>query len=116
MRKLSKENAIDSMQITLHRSRNLALEFRFYGDDTSALKLEKKNKELSKLIDKLIIAAVENWLLDAKKVTANIKKSNTSLQRSITSIKKKKNIGDNLVKALGLVDDVISIAKTLLPG
>lgn len=109
-----KEDAIHSMQLTLQRSQKLEFRLRFEGDSVNASALETKNKELRRQIDKLIVKAIENWLKDAQVVTNDIKRANTDLQRAITNVKNKKQEADNIVKALGLVDDVISIAKSLL--
>ena len=109
-----KEDPIHSLQVSFQRSQKLELVLRFRGDDENVKKIEKKNKNLSKLIDKLIIEAMQDWLVDAKEVEKKIKNANTNLQRAITSVKQKKNEAENIVKALGLIDDVISIATSLL--
>lgn len=112
---ISKTEAIQSMQVTLQRCQNLELIVRFRGDVHSASQIGAKNKVLRKQIDNLIIEAMKDWLKDAQEVTANIKTANKALQTSITNVKNKKAAGENIVKALGLVDDVISIAASLLP-
>ncbi len=110
-----KTEAIQSMQVTLQRCQNLELMLRFRGDNDNASVLGAKNKVLRKQIDKLIIEAMKDWLKDAQEITTNIKNANKNLQISITNVKNKKQEGENIVKALGLIDDVISIATSLLP-
>lgn len=109
-----KEETIHSLQVTLQRSQNLELILRFRIDDKNVKEIEKKNKKLSKQIDKLIVEAMQNWLLDAQDVAKEIKKANTNLQRAITSVKNRKKEAESIVKALGFVDDVLSIATSLL--
>ncbi|WP_052417423.1 hypothetical protein [Cellvibrio mixtus] len=112
---IPKTDAIHSMQVTLQRCQNLELILRFQEDSTNASLLGAKNKALRKQIDKLIIEAMKDWLEDAQEVTTKIKNANKNLQISITNVKNKKQKGENIVKALGLIDDVISIATSLLP-
>ena len=109
-----KEETIHSLQVALQRSQNLELTLRFRRDNENVKEIEKRNIKLRKQIDKLIVEAMQDWLVDAQDVTKEIKKSNMNLQRAITSVKKKKEEAENIVKALGLVDDVLSIATSLL--
>ena len=110
--KPKKEEIIHSLQVTLQRSQNLELNLRF-RNNKNAQEIADKNKILSQQIDKLIVEAMQNWLVNAKKTTNNIKKINTDLQRAITNVRKQKKEAENIVKAIGLVDDVISIATSL---
>ena len=68
-----KKETIHSLNITLQRSQDLELTLRFRRDDENAKTFEKKNKKLSKRIDKLIKEAMQDWLADAQEVTKQIK-------------------------------------------
>lgn len=109
-----KEDAIQNLLVTLQRSQNLELNLRFRNDIENVKEIAKKNKQLNKQIDKLIVEAMQEWLVDAQVITNKVKKANTNLQRAITNVKKKKKVAQNIVKAIGLVDDVLSIGKSLL--
>jgi seryl-tRNA synthetase len=110
-----KMKAIHSFQVCLQRSQKLEMILRFRKNTDKVKEIEEKNKNLTKKIDKLIIEIMIEWLMNAQETTINIKKINTNIERSITQIKKKKKEAENIVKAIGFIDDVINIASKLLP-
>ena len=109
-----KAEAIRAMNSTYQRGQDLEFELIFTGEQEAAKDTNKSNKTLSDEIDKLIVDAMKSWLKDANQVTKDVKKANASLQSAITAIKNTKKKGENIVKAVGLIDDVASIAKSLL--
>ena len=113
--KQKKEETIHSLQVTLQHSQNLETILRFQKNDENVKKIADRNKNLSQQIDKLIVEMMQNWLADAQDATKKIKEANMNLQQAIANVNKKKNKAKNIVKAIGLVDDVISIATSLLP-
>ena len=80
-----------------------------YKNDADAT--AKKSKALQKQIDRLVKNSMDEWLGNSKGLIADIKSGNENLQKAINNIKKKVKSTENFVKAVGLIDDAIGIAK-----
>ena len=79
-----------------------------------AEKVKTKTNKLSKKVDSLLSALMQDWIGLAKLTIESIKKTNENLQKTIRDINKDVEVAKNIVKAIGYLDDVIMIAANLL--
>ncbi len=112
--KQNKLNLIDALERTKSKARRLVLTLRFRNRDTEARQVQRRARKLTRQIDELISAAMEDWLGSAKKINDRLDRTNVKLQSSIRNIQKKKNVEDNVIKALSYLDDAIEIAIDLI--
>ena len=105
---------IRALQGTYFKGQNLEFILGLKGDTAKANEVKLKNNELKSLIDNLLLDYMQNWTDDATATTNNIKLKNNELQLEITKIRKNKIYANNVVIALGLIDDVIAIASLLI--
>ena len=94
----------------------LETRLRLRNNKDEANRVATKSKALQKEIDKLLKHVIDEWLGAAREVLGDIKKANDSLQTAIGDIQRKVEVARNVVKVIGLVDDVIGFAKTALIG
>ena len=94
-----------------------ALEFELLlqGRDDDAAMVREAGNRVSDEIDRLLKQIMEEWLGEAKDVELELRAKNRSLQASISEIRKKVRTAQNVVKALGYVDDIVAIGAKLLP-
>lgn len=111
--KNSKEEVIQKLLVTKQRANILEVRLLLRNKEEEAKKVAKKSKALTRQIDKLLGQVMDEWQGQATKIINDIKTANTTLQKSITNIKKKVQTVNNIIKAIGLIDDVIAIAKGL---
>ena len=110
----NKEKLIDTLLETKRKGHRLQITLKFQNNLTKAKTVGDKCRTLSSKIDKLIAQSMRQWLGSASKIIAERKKGNTKLQATINDIKKKKNIANNVVKAVGFIDDAIEAAAKLI--
>lgn len=108
-----KEDLIDGLQTTLGKGQKLEIRLRLTGEGASADEVAKRNRALSKKIDRLIRDAMNEWTGGAAAFEKEIKSSNRRLQAAIRDIKKKIKVAENVVKALGYIDDAIQVAAKI---
>jgi len=96
------------------KGNRLVISLKFADQNADAEKARKKVRTLGRKIDDLLAKAMDEWSINAKTLIAEMRKSNQSLQGDIRDIRKKKNLAQKTIKALGLLDDVISVATDLL--
>ena len=109
-----KEEIIDTFLVTKKKGSRLQITLRFQGRKAEADEVGKQNKRLSSSIDKLIAQSMRQWRGSASQIIADRKKGNAKLQASIKDIKVKKKVAENVVKALGYIDDAIETAAKLV--
>jgi hypothetical protein len=112
--KANKEALYDSLDESKRKGQRLEIRLRFQGKNEDADQVKAKTDELSQQLDDLLAGIMENWSGNAKALITATKDTNKRLQASIRDIKNKIKIGENLVKALGYLDDAIKVAKKLL--
>jgi biotin-(acetyl-CoA carboxylase) ligase len=83
------------------------------GETAERKKVERKNEVLAQLASTLRKGIQKSWDLQAKEILKNIKAHSVSLEAKIKSIEKTKKAGEKVVKALGYIDKLIDIAKTV---
>lgn len=116
MTQTSKEEIIDKLLFTLYRSGKLEARLLVTGEIDKADIVAEKSDALNQQIKTLIGQVMDEWLGQSTVVIKDIKITSANLQRSITKIKKNVNTAKNIVKAIGLIDDTITIAKKILPS
>ena len=78
-----------------------------------ANEVKTHGKELSRKIDRLIAQTMSEWMADSAIVINNVKSANIKIQRSINDIRNDVNIAKNVVKIVGLIDDIVKIAAAI---
>ena len=86
----------------------------FKGMEKEAKKARAKTKKLSKEIDRILGALMEEWIGTANTRIESIRKTNNDLQKTIRDIKKGAETAKNILKALGYLDEAIKTAVKLL--
>ena len=81
------------------------------GDPDELAKLEKRNAELADQAAKLRREIAKDWAGETEDLLASIGAANDRLQDRIRRIERDIAKAEDLVKALGHVDDLINIAK-----
>ncbi len=109
----SKEEVVQRLLVAKQRANTLEIRLLLKGKEDEANKVRKKSKALTRQTDKLLGQLMDEWLGEATQVIQGIKTANAALQTAITKIKNNVEIAQNVVKAIGLIDDVIVIAKGL---
>jgi hypothetical protein len=109
-----KEAILDQHLICSRKADHLEITLIFQGKTDEAEQVGDKNKLLRDEIDALLGSLMDEWLGQAELVGHDLRLANTNLQRRIKDIKDKINVAENVVKALGYIDDVIRIAKKLV--
>jgi DNA integrity scanning protein DisA with diadenylate cyclase activity len=112
--KEDKELIVDKLLITKRKGHNLEIDLMFKEMEADAKKVKTKTNKLSKKVDSLLAALMQDWIGSAKLTIESIKKTNENLQKTIRDIKKDVEVAKNIVKAIGYLDDVIMIAANLL--
>ena len=110
----NKENLVDVFLETKRKGHRAEIRLRFQRKDEDADKIAKQNKKLSKQIDMLIAQSMRQWNGSASAIISDMKQSNTKLQKSVNSIKKKMKVAENVVKIIGYIDDGIERATKLI--
>lgn len=105
---------IDELENTRTKGNRLVISLLFAGKKTEADEAKKKVKALGALIDGLLAESMKTWSANGKVIVDDMKRANKLLQRDISYIKKKKELANKVIKALGRLDEVILVAKDLL--
>lgn len=84
------------------------------GKTEERKQVEKKNEELATQAAELRKNIQMQWNVQAKKMLEAIQASSSKLQTQIRNIENTKEIGEKFVKAIGFIDDVIDVAKTVV--
>ena len=110
----SKEAVIQRLLVTKQRANTLEVRLLLAGKSEEAGKVAKRSKALTRQIEKLLGQVMDEWAGESTKIIADLKTANAGLQTSITNIKKNVKTAENIVKAVGLIDDAIVIARGLI--
>jgi uncharacterized protein YbbC (DUF1343 family) len=110
----NKEKIIDRFMDTARKGHRIEISLRFQGEMEEADKVARENRKLSSKVDKLIAQAMRQWQGSAVTVITEMKRSNRNLQVCVNSIRKKIKVAQNVVKALGHIDNAIEAAGKLI--
>jgi DNA integrity scanning protein DisA with diadenylate cyclase activity len=114
IKKEDKELIVDKLLITKRKGHNLEIDLMFKEMEDDAKKVRRKTKNLSKKVDSLLSALMQDWIGSARLTIESINKTNENLQKTIRDIKRDVEVAKNIVKAIGYLDDAIMIAANLL--
>jgi hypothetical protein len=109
-----KEKLVESLTEARRSGQKLEVTLRLQGKPDDADKVQKKNKALSDQIDVLIGKLMDDWVATADPLVSRVRKGSAQVQAAINDIKQKVDVAQNVVKALGALDDAIAVAKTAL--
>ena len=109
----TKLEIVQRLLVAKQRGNSLEITLKFKGDAEKANEVAVSTAELSKQIDILLAQIIEEWLAEGAEIVGEITQVNARLQRSITEITKGVQTAQNVVKAIGLIDDAIAIASRL---
>ena len=110
----TKEEILDRLIITRRKAQDLQARLTLKNKPDKAKEVERKCAALTKEIDNLLSQLIQSWLGKAETVTQDIKSKNTTLQTSIRDLKNDLDNAEKFIKVIGLVDDIIAIAKGLI--
>ena len=83
------------------------------GKTAERKRVEKKNQVLATAASNLRKKIQKSWDLEAKKILKGIKGQSANLEAQIKRIQKTKETAGKVVKALGYIDELIDLAKTV---
>ena len=112
-----RKGQIVSRLMTLHQGlMRLRLALVVAGKDAKADQLTPNIDELTRLIDELLKRQILDWLDAAADVETRLGQANLGLKKSIQAIKASQAKAKDIVKAIGFIDDALSIGRKLLTG
>lgn len=111
--KTSKEQIIQSLLVAKQKAHMLEISLRFKGKPDEADQLSAKAGELSDQIDNLLSQLMSGWIGTANKILGDITKANAAIQSTIRDIQNDVHVAENIVKAIGYVDDIVVIASKI---
>lgn len=89
-----------------------ALRFKKRYDDAN--KLKKQGKSLAVDIDDLLGAMMLEWTADILSTIAEIDAASLELKGHIENIKQGIEVAENTVRAIGIIDDILEIAISVV--
>ena len=113
----SKENKdliIAELENARTKGSRLVIALKFAGKNADADKAKQKVRTLGGQIDDLIAKAMKQWSITAQIFIDDMKATNKSLQADINDIKKKRDLANKTVKALGRLDEFIVKASEII--
>lgn len=110
----NKQLLIRALQSARNKGDELEIELLLQGRSAEAKQVRESNERLSKRIRKLISAAKKTWRGHAATLQQDMRKRNAALQGCIRDIRKSIGIAQNVVKAVGLIDDAAALAAKVM--
>lgn len=110
----NKQPFIRSLQNTRNKGDGLELELLLTGKEAAAKTVREATDRLSKEIRNVIDAAKKTWRGQAHVLEEDMRMRNANLQGTIRDIKKKVKIAQNVVKAVGFIDDAVALAAKVI--
>ena len=111
--KPAKEDILDKLTESHRKGQKLAVRLVIGKKNAEAAAVKAANRKLQKQIDRLLTKLMKDWTGSAPSVIAKIGGINAKLQGVIRDIKKKIEVAQKVVRAIGLIDDAVSLAKDL---
>jgi len=109
-----KTDVIDDLNEAYGRAKRLESILILKGKTDEANDLAVKNDKLLESINQLLGQSLDAWLADSVNMAASLKNANDDLKSRIDDIKKDIDTAENIVKAVGFIDDAVEIAARLL--
>lgn len=112
--KAKKESIVQKLLVTNQKVTTMRTRLLIQGEAGKAAEVQAKGQELTREIDSLLAQIMSNWAGSADQLVQDISGLNTNLQSTINKVKQRAQTAEQVVKAIGLIDDAISIAKTFI--
>ncbi|MGF1641086.1 MAG: hypothetical protein ACFCUO_09070 [Rhodospirillales bacterium] len=109
----TKLEIVQRLHVAKQRGNSLVITLRFKGETDEAARVAASTAALSTQIDTLLGQIIAEWLDQGTDIVADITRANAGLQRSITEIGKGLHTAQNVVKAIGLIDEAAAIAARI---
>src|SRR5881398_1401495 len=109
-----KEKFLGSLMDMRRKGQSTEVNLRFQQQTVEADRVKEANKRLTDQIDAQVGDAMNQWLGSAANAMTELGKKSSGIDASIAAIKKKVKIAENVVKAVGFIDDAVAIAKKAL--
>jgi septal ring factor EnvC (AmiA/AmiB activator) len=106
----NKEEAVKQLSNTRHKAAMLMTRLMLAKEQQSADKVKDRIAKLDTRIKGLLQDMMQSWKSRADEKNQEISALNKKIQKSIAAVQDKKKRAAEVVKALGLLDDVIDIA------
>jgi len=113
MTEATKLEFVQRLLATKQKASALEITLRFKGEKEEANQVKESNSKLQSQIDKLLGMIIDDWSTQGAQITDEIKGLNTKLQRKIASIRNNVNRAQNIVKAVGLIDNAVALAANV---
>ncbi len=114
MTSAEKNELLDQLSVCYNRTNYLKIVCEEAGSANEAAQLGRRKARLEIEIDGLLRDLLHDWIGDAKSLGATLEKSNGALDKCIKDIEGKIKTAQNIVKAIGYIDDAIKIAAELV--
>jgi hypothetical protein len=105
---------VDYLRLAQRRGRRLGLQLRFQGRTVQAEQVEAQTQKLASTIDVLSARAKDRWRGDPATTLRKMEAAQGELQGAIDAIQRKEDVSDNVAKALGQLDEIDDIGRSLL--
>lgn len=112
--KQNKEAAVAALMVTRQKATSLRARLLLQGEAEAAKKVAKRITKLDAKIEALLAKMMKSWASGASTRVGEIKSANKRIQTAIAAMKKKEKRAQQIVKAIGLIDDVIGLAAKFL--
>ena len=112
--KAKKENIVQKLLITNQKATTMRTRLLIQGEADKAAEVQAKGQQLTNEIDNLLAQMMSSWAGNADQLAQKISGLNTNLQSTINKVKQRTQTAQQVVKAVGLIDDAISIAKSFI--
>jgi len=108
-----KQEVIESLLDARQLAQSLEFFLRSQGRTQEADRVWEDNQRLQVEIDTLIGRTMDEWGKEAEAITATLNVAVDQLSEAIKKIKQKIQVAENVVKAIGLIDEILKILKPL---
>ncbi len=108
-----KRKAIGILQSISWDLQQVELSLRLKGQFDAAEKIWAANQRLATEIDVLIGQVIEQWSEEVPAITADLAKAESNVTDCTASIKQDFKNAQLIVRAVGLVDDLVELARKL---
>jgi hypothetical protein len=110
-----KNKLLDELSVSYNRANYLAVLCNEKNKKPEAVQAERRKKRLKGEIDGLLRDIYLAWIGDANVLRDKITTNNDEIDKCIQKIQSDVDTAQNIVKAIGYLDDIIAIAAALVP-
>ena len=114
MTSAQKTALLDRLSICYNRTNYLLIVCEEEGLADEAAQLARRKARLKLEIDGLLRDLLQSWIGVASVLKAQLDKSNKAVKAAVKEIEKNVKTAENIVKAIGYIDDAIKVAADLV--